>query len=339
MNRNRYTVALLLAVGLVVVGVYYQFGQGTHRVAGNLPTVTLRLKWLYDPGFAGEMVAAKAGLFEKYGINVDIKPGGFESDPIKLVASGADNIGVAGADSFLIARSKGVPIVAFALGGYLETGVAYYVHADSGIDSPKDFIGKKVGYQAGQDTATIYYEALMRKLGVDRAKITEVPVKFDFTPFLQKQVDVWPGYAATQAYILEREKVPYKQFLPADSGISFIGTVYFTTEAYMAKNPKVIEAFTKGLIDGWDLTYGDYAKSLPMIESYDPAALKPDLIKFNLDKQKSSILPPGFKYAQFQPKTMGGAAADLARCTPDRGANRFEKAVTYRFLETVYPPQ
>ena len=75
-----------------------------------------------------------------------------------------------------------------------------------------------------------------------------------------------------------------------------------------------------------------------MIEVVRSGCTQPDLIKFNLDKQKSSILPPGFKYAQFH-QAMGGAAAGLARCTPDRGADRFEKAVTYRFLETVCPPQ
>src|SRR5436189_237850 len=83
-------------------------------------------------------------------LDSELKPGGFEADPIKLVASGSDTFGVAGADSFLLAREKGVPIVAFAA-GYIETPVVFYTRADSGITSPKDFVAKRVGYQAGQD--------------------------------------------------------------------------------------------------------------------------------------------------------------------------------------------
>ena len=70
-----------------------------------------------------------------------------------------------------------------------------------GSNGQRILSAESCGYQAGQDTATIY-ETVVRKLRVDRAKITEVPVKFDFLPFLQKQVDVWPEYAATRAYYI-----------------------------------------------------------------------------------------------------------------------------------------
>lgn len=295
MPIRNVVVIVSAAVALLAFVVF----ERTHRSGpDNLgsPTtpVTLRLKWLYDPSFGGEMVAAKAGLFEKYGIKVGIKPGGFEADPIKMVVAGGDTFGNAGADSFLIARSRGIPIVAIA-GYFLETGVAYYVHANSGISGPNDFVGKKVGYQAGQDTATIY-EALMRRLNVDRGKVIEIPVKYDFLPFLQRQIDVWPGYAATQAYELEREKIQYHEFIPIDYGLSFLGIVYFATEDYLTKNPGVVDGFVKGLVDGWALTYFDLEKSIPLIASYDPQTLTPDLIKFNLDRQHLSVIPQGYRY-------------------------------------------
>ena len=93
------------------------------------------------------------------------------------------------------------------------------MHADSGINGPRDFVGKKIGYQAGQDTSTIY-EAMMGQLGLDRNAVTEVPVKYDFTPFLTRQIDVWPGYTATQAYVLEREKIAYRAEMARERGIS-----------------------------------------------------------------------------------------------------------------------
>lgn len=152
----------------------------------------MKRKWLFDPGFAGELVALKAGFFKERGIDLDVRPGGFEADPIRLVtvpskypildiwnedfcrlgndrcdrggirrrehgiglhhhaeylpnryratlcrrdrqAAGADTYGVAGADTFLIARAKEIPLVAFGA-GYLQTPVVFYVHADSEAD-------------------------------------------------------------------------------------------------------------------------------------------------------------------------------------------------------------
>ena len=325
-------VVLLIAAALYFSGTFRL--RQTPQSSGPIMHASLRLKWLYDPGFAGEMVAAKAGLFQQHGLEVDIRPGGFDADSIKLVASGADTIGVAGADTFLLARAKGVPIVAFAA-GYQQTGVAFYARKDAGIASPKDFIGHTVGYQAGQDTGTIY-QALLNKLGVDRSKITEVPVKFDFAPFLTHQVDVWPGYAATQSYILHQKGIPYVVMLPADYGLNYLGTVYFATEDTIKNNPKLIQAFVDGLIGGWQMTYSQEDKAIPLISSYDPQNLTPDLVRWNLDIQKNQILPAGSRYDEFsldqwrQTENILQAQGLLSKPVD------LSSAVTMQFLTTHY---
>ena len=111
-----------------------------------------------------------------------------------MVAAGTDTFGVAGADSFLLARAKGIPIVAFAA-GYQRTPVVFYVHGDAKINGPKDFVGKRVGYRAGQDTATVY-EAMLLANNVDRKRVREVPAKFDFSPFLSRSDSRNHGSAA-----------------------------------------------------------------------------------------------------------------------------------------------
>jgi NitT/TauT family transport system substrate-binding protein len=312
-----------------------QPGTNDNHIVNNEPLrTTLRLKYIYDPGFAGEMVAAKAGFFQEKKLEVELKPGGFEADPIKLVAAGSDTFGVAGADSFLLAREKGVPIVAFAA-GYIDTPVVFYTRKDSGISSPQDFVGKRVGYQAGQDTGTVY-EALIRKAGVDRQKIKEVPVRFDFTPFLTKQVDVWPGYAATQSYILQRENIPYNIITPNQYGITYLGTVYFTSEKFMSEHPEAVQGFVDGIIKGWEYTYSNYDAAIPLVASYDEKTLTPDLIRFNFDKQKPSILPPGTRFCDF---TMDRWEATQRILVDQKLLNApvdLSRAVTTRFLDVHY---
>ena len=44
--------------------------------AARLPfTASLRLKGAFDPDFAGEMVAARGGLFEREGLQIELKAG------------------------------------------------------------------------------------------------------------------------------------------------------------------------------------------------------------------------------------------------------------------------
>lgn len=335
---SKKSVITLIVVLLAIGGVawwYYQKRQTAQSGDSSTPLkATLRLKWVYDPGFAGEMVAAKSGFFKEKGLDLELKPGGFEADPIKLVASGSDTFGVAGADSFLLAREKGIPIVAFAA-GYIDTPVVFYVRDDSGISSPKDFVGKRVGYQAGQDTGTIY-EALMKRVGVDRKKVKEVPVKYDFSPFLAKQVDVWPGYAATQSFILQRENVPYHTIKPTEYGLTYLGTVYFTTEKFVTDNPKAVQAFVDGIIKGWEMTYSNYEAAIPLISSYDAKNLTPDLIRFNLDKQKASILPSGSQFCEFSASKWDEMQKILLDQQLIKVPVDLNRAITIRFLNSHY---
>lgn len=327
MNR-KHLLWILPAFAAVVIATTF------HLIPTRKNELSLRLKWLYDPGFAGEMVADRRGLFEQNGITLAIRPGGFESDPIKLVSNGSDTFGVAGADSFLLARSKGIPIVAFAA-GYIETPVVFYSREEANIVTPSDWKGKRIGVQAGQDTETIY-KVLLNAAGLTKNDVVEVPVKYDFSPFLHGDVDVWPGYAATQSYILHEKGIPYRTVVPSERGVKYVGTVYFTTETVMNDHPEWIEAFIKSLIAGWEFTYDHEPEAIVAISSFDEATLTPALVKWNLDKQRESIKPPDRHFCQFKQSDFEAMQQILLQQELLREPLDLSKAIQEQFLTRIY---
>lgn len=333
------TTFYLLSAAAIIGALLFAIGHrgDTSNGAMNPETISVRLKWIYDPGFAGEMIALKAGLFNENGISVEIRPGGFETDPIRTVASGVDQIGITGADTFLLARAKGIPIVAFAA-GYLQTPVVFYSKQSSEITVPRDFIGKKVGYQAGQDTATVY-AALLSATNVSRDQVVEVPVKYDFSPFLTGAVDVWPGYAASQSYILNREHIAYNAIKPADYQISYLGTVYFTTEDYLSKHGDEIQAFVNAVLDGWEYTYNNSDEAIPLLESFDPKALTPEMVSFTLKHQKDSIIPKGRRFGEFSINDWIATQSILLEQGLLDKKVTLDRAVTFRFINKYYSAQ
>jgi ABC-type nitrate/sulfonate/bicarbonate transport system substrate-binding protein len=143
------------------------------------------------PGVSKSLTrSARAGLFERENLHVELRAGGDAGDPIVLVARGSDIFGVARADSFLRGRRKGAPIVAFAA-GYIESPAVFYVLRKSGLRTPQDFIGHRVGRRAGDDTAFVY-TAIVERLGLPRSRISEVPVEADLS-LLGGDIDMWPG--------------------------------------------------------------------------------------------------------------------------------------------------
>jgi ABC-type nitrate/sulfonate/bicarbonate transport system substrate-binding protein len=100
MNRKRIIIGLVFAA--VVVGICFGFRQlqlSNHHPSINEirdERISFRLKWVIYSSFAHHFVALEKGFFKQEKLDVSIRPGGAGLDPIKLVASGADDVGLAG---------------------------------------------------------------------------------------------------------------------------------------------------------------------------------------------------------------------------------------------------
>ena len=158
-----------MAVGMLsvlimtsVVGISF---LSQHAEAAQGDDVTLRLKWLHQAQFAGFYTAEQKGFYENNGIDITINPGGIDFPAVQMVAGGGDMFGVTGGDQILLARDKGVPIVAIAV-IYPGNPFTMFALESSGISEPKDFIGKKIGIQPGANEE-LMYRAMMANAGID----------------------------------------------------------------------------------------------------------------------------------------------------------------------------
>jgi NitT/TauT family transport system substrate-binding protein len=212
-------------------------------------SVTLRLKWFHQAQFAGFYVAKEKGFYKSAGLNVDIQPGGPDFPAIQMVTGGNEQFGVTGADQILIARSKGVPVVAIAV-IFRRNPFVLFSLAESGIKAPTDYAGKNVGVKIGGNEELIY-RAVLAKAGVDKAKLNEIPVKFDITPLLAGAVDVWPGYLINEVLAAREKGFDVNVVSPPDYGIDLYADTLFTTEKMLKEKPDVVRNFVTATLKGW----------------------------------------------------------------------------------------
>jgi len=258
-------------------------------VAHAADSVTIRLKWLNQAQFAGFYVAQEKGYYKAEGLDVNIQPGGPDFPAVQMVTGGNEQFGVTGADQILIARSKGVPVVALAV-VYRRNPFVLFSLAKSGIKGPADYVGKKVGVKIGGNEELIY-RAVMAKAKVDTSTLTEVPVKFDITPLLTGTIDVWPGYLINEVLAAKEKGFEVNIIYPSDYGIDLYADTLFTTEAMIRDKPDVVGKFVAATLKGWDsamaapeeaakitVKFGDkltYDHELAMVKASIPL-LKPD---------------------------------------------------------------
>ena len=211
--------------------------------------VTVRLKWFNQAQFAGFYVAQDKGFYKAAGLDVNVQPGGPDFPAVQMVTGGNEQFGVTGADQILIARSKGVPVVALAV-IYRRNPFVLFSLAKSGIKSPADFAGKTIGIKIGGNEELIY-RAVLAKTAVDKSKLNEVPVKFDISPLLAGTIDVWPGYLINEVLAAKEKGFDVNVVSPTDYGIDLYADTLFTTEKMLAEKPDVVRKFVTATLKGW----------------------------------------------------------------------------------------
>ncbi len=230
------------------------FGTGTFVHSDEIP-LTYRLKWLFNASVAGDIMAKEGGFFSRAGLDVTIKEGSPEKNAIKELELGQADFGVASADQVIRALDKGAKVMVLAQIFQINPMQWIYRTENVHISQIADLKKYRVGITFGGNDETIM-KALLAHGGLGFSDVHITGVRFDFTPFLKKKVDVWPVYQNSQGVILQnklgREGESVQFLNPASFGIQFVANCLVTSQKLFQKNPELVSLFRKTLLQGWE---------------------------------------------------------------------------------------
>ncbi len=264
-SRLAMIAAWVVAATILVIGGCEKAPPDQQK---NLQPVSTRLKWLPGATYIGSIVAKEAGIWRELGLDVTVHPGGFEADPIKLVAAGSNDFGITGGEQLLQARAQGVPIVAIFM-ELRQSPAGWMALKSSGITKPQDFVGKKVGAQYGTNIEPTL-DALLAKLSIDPKRLIRVPVKYDVSPLFTGQVNVLPAYLNGQPVQARLEGKEINTIDPADYGVRMYGNVYFTSEKMIRERPELVARFVRGLVRAWNKALAEPEAAVDMLVRAEP---------------------------------------------------------------------
>jgi ABC-type nitrate/sulfonate/bicarbonate transport system substrate-binding protein len=240
---KKSTIISVLIV-LVVFSSCNYFNKKKKEKDSSLQKVTLTEEWFPSACFAGDMFA----LYETakvFNIQIEVKPGADDIDPVKLVLGGVAGFGVAGGDRILTANNKGADLVILAAINY-KSPTVFIALKENRIRVPKDFEGKKVGVMTGNNTEYIY-RALIKKTGIDKSKVKEIEAPYDLTTFITKAFDVRPAFAYDELVSLDQQNIAYTTIKPEDYGVNFVGPVIFAKRSFVEENKDLTQRFINAM--------------------------------------------------------------------------------------------
>ena len=288
---------------LISATLFFLFFSACSEKKQPLEEVSYRLKWLFNISVVGDLWADAHGNFERNGLKVTVKPGGPEKDAIKELEIGHAQFGVASADQVIRAVSKGSPIVVLAQ--LFQVNPLHWIYRPDKISlkTPQDLKGRIIGITYGGNDETIM-RALLAKYNIKEDEVTLFSVRYDYTPFYQGKVDLWPLYRNAQAPIigekLRKAGETFDLMSPSKLSIRFVANSVVTTQKMLAEHPETVKRFKKALLQAWReaLDPENRDKAIETVLKYNQETPE-EIVRKQLPATRILMLPePDFEFGK-----------------------------------------
>ncbi len=258
---------------------------------------SLQLNWMFQFEFAGPIAAVEKGFYRDAGLQVVLRQGGPEIDPVSPVAKGEIDFGIAGS-SLVVERFNGKPVVALA-SMMQHSAVGLLARRSAGIGSVFDLKGKRLAISF--DTAD-EIEAYLESQGIQSEDYQLIDHFVPVEDLDAGKADAIAVYVSNELYHIRERVDDYMLFTPRSSGIDLFGNILFSNETLVAQRPELVEAFRKATLKGWE-----YALTHPreiaeiLVSRYNPQNKTLQHLLFEARKltelTRPDIVEPGYMSA------------------------------------------
>ncbi len=239
--------------------------------------------------FVGAYVAQEKGYFADEGLDVTIEHSAGGGEHLQLLAAGEVQVTTQDAAVLLKRRADpGLPLVSLALIGQ-KGQQAFVAMADSGINTPRDWEGRKVGFK-GTPPPDLF--AIMEAAGVDQNKVELINVGFDPRVFTEGKVDVYPVFKSNEPDTIRGWGYELNMWDAVDFGVPTLGLTYVTTEEMIEKNPELLQKFMNAVMRGIEFARENPEEAIDIVLIYAGEEADPAHMRYMLDTELADAQSP-----------------------------------------------
>ncbi|MBP8242837.1 MAG: ABC transporter substrate-binding protein [Thermoflexales bacterium] len=231
------------------------------------PTV-VRLPMGYIPNaqYAPFYVAVEKGYFAAEGIQIDFDYK-FETDGVKLVGANALPFAVVSGEQVVLARAQGLP-VKYVAQWYHTFPVAVFSLASSGIRTPADLKGKRIGLAGFFGATYVGWRAFLAANGLSEADVKQEAIGFTQREAVQQgKVDAAVGYVNNEPVALAESGFPVTVFVVGEK-VNLVANGLLTNEETIRTKPALVRGMNKALLRGVADTIKDPDAALAVATKY-----------------------------------------------------------------------
>lgn len=248
----------------------------SHTSSLALDKVTLQLNWLADGQKSAAFVGRERGVFQRHGIELDIKRGFGSGDTLTKLVTGAADFGYVDLPTIMTADEGRFGKVKALMSLYSKSPHALITTTDKGIDSLKDLKGKTIA-SAPFSSTLLYLPSILKRAGVDinSVNIAKVEAATMGPLLLQGRVDgsmLWSPDASFVMPMLEKAGKKGKIIFLLDSGGNFnmYSLAAAATVKTISERPELVQRFVTALLESHEIVRKEPAASAAALVKAEP---------------------------------------------------------------------
>lgn len=250
-----------------------------------------------DEDILGTVWGVQHGIFQKYGLDVDLRAANSGAAVAAAVVGGSIDIGKSSLFSLIAAHEKGIPIVLVAAAGVYSSKastVDLLVKTGSPIRTAHDMNGKTVSVQALDDQFAVSVRAWVDQRGGDSStlRFLEIPASAATAAINDGRVDAAAFTNPTLAEALAGGKVQSIGHPFDGIGSFFIQSAYFVTSAYLAANRPTVDKFVRAITEAGTYVDSHQAQTAEALSEFTKVPL--DVIQHMTRTQLTAKLDPRY---------------------------------------------
>ncbi len=227
--------------------VWLTFAHAAYAEA-PLKKVSMIPHWIPQAQFAGYMVAVDKGFYRDEGLDMKLYRGGPDKPVTEELTSGRVTFCVDWLSSAIQARASGVKLVNLAQ-IVQRSALILVARKDSGIKSPEDLEGRKIGLWPG--AFMLQPKALFRKYNLN---VVIIPNYTSMDLFLKGGVDAITAMWYNEYHLLVNSGLNPDEltlFFFKDYGLNFPEDGLYTLEETFRTDPAMCGRFVNASLRGW----------------------------------------------------------------------------------------
>jgi NitT/TauT family transport system substrate-binding protein len=234
--------------------------------------VKFTLDWVFQGPTAPFLLALDKGYYKAEGLDVSMDPGQGSAGAVQRIATGAYQIGFADVNSIIEynAKNPGKEVLCvFMAYDFAPFGV--YALKKSGIKTPKDLEGKKLGAPVF-DASFRLFPAFAKKNGITKWEHVNLTPQLREQSLVQGGVDFISGHYFSSMLDLKARGVKFDDIVAmryVDYGLDLYANGIVVSPE-MAKNEKAVIGFVAATLKGWKDTIADNKAAIAAAKKRDP---------------------------------------------------------------------